>query len=321
VSDYDWKKIEAALASAEDRRLLPEKGRPIRSPEQTTILQHYYDRLGAGLAAEDRSDLDRIREEYQAEGQRFHEVEKDRAIERSSGRLAMLQSSIAASRDATEEIMSRKGQAPDSELLADWIVLDVARSIRFKGQTVIDKRGTGTALEPWDNKAKVESAWPSVNHLGYEAGVGFVFLWTNPNDYSVVLDVESWIALNGFCTAGADGSFIGDNSTVLDVITFLEPSLPLGSVYPPAQPGQTVVAGEVSADGGGFLGLGEIRSLSVAGYYGMYYHNLIVPGGGLAVFEVGSLFSAGATGDGFAKADFLSGDFQVMCPMVALTIV
>ena len=131
-----------------------------------------------------------------------------------------------------------------------------------------------------------------------------MFAWTNPNNYSVVLDVESWIALNGFSTVGADSSFFGDNSTHLSVTTFLQPSLPLGSVYPPPQPGQTVLAGEVSADGGGFLGLGEIRSLSVVGYYGMYYHNFIVPGGGLAVFEVGSYFLADANGDGFARADF-----------------
>lgn len=228
MSDYDWHEIEAALANAEDRGLLPERGRSVRSPEQTTILQHYNDRIVARLAAEDRSDLDQIREEYQAEGQRFNEAEKDRAIERSSGRLAMLQSSIAASREATEGIVSRRSQAPDSELRLDWITLDVARFFRVKAQTVLDERpGREPVLESWDNKAKVESAWQSVNHLGYESGgVGFVFLWTNPNSYSVVLDVQSWVALNGFCTAGSDSSFFGDNFTDLDVTTFLQPSLP-----------------------------------------------------------------------------------------------
>ena len=81
----------------------------VRSPEQTAILQHYNDRIGARLSAEDRSYLDQIREEYQAEGRRFNEAEKDRAIERSSGQLAMLQSSIAASREATEDIVLLEG--------------------------------------------------------------------------------------------------------------------------------------------------------------------------------------------------------------------
>jgi hypothetical protein len=321
MSDYDWNEIETALASTEDRWLLPERDRPVRSPEQTTILQNYRDRLGAGLAAADGSDLDQLREEYKTEGRRFNEAEKERAIERSSDRLAMLQSSIAASRGATEDIMSRRNQAADSELRRDWIVLDVARSIRLKARTVIDQRtGRGPVLAPWDNKVKVESAWSSIgDHLGLPTGgVGFVFLWTNPNSYSVVLDVESWVALNGFCTVGADGSFFGDSSTHLNVTTSLQPSLPSDPIYPPIQQTQNVTAEEVSADGGL---LGEIRSQSVAGYYGMYYHNFIVPGGQVAAFEVAALFNPEGPGDGSARADFLSGDFHVLCPMVAIAIV
>src|SRR5262249_53728046 len=155
--------IKSALARADDERFLSKRVHSVRSPEQTAILQRYDDRIGAKLTAKDRSDLDQIREAYQAEAQRFNEAEKNKAIERSAEQLAILQSSIAASREATEDIAPRKSQAPGSEQRRDWIVLDVARSVRLKGQTVIDERGTGTTLGPWDNKAKVESAWPSVN--------------------------------------------------------------------------------------------------------------------------------------------------------------
>jgi hypothetical protein len=112
-------------------------------------------------------------------------------------------------------------------------------------------------------------------------------------------------------------------TVLVRVLTFLQPSLPFGTViFPPDQSGQTVLAGEVSASGGGFLGLGEVDSQSVAGYYGMYYQNFVVPGGQLAVFEAGSIFSAGAgNGDCSAQVDFLSGDFQVLCPIVDLIIV
>jgi len=318
MSDYDWGEIEAALASAKERTLRSERGRAVRSPEQRTILQRYNDRIGARLVAEDRSDLDQIREQYQAEGRRFNEAEKDMAIERSSGRLAVLRSRVAASREATEDIMSRRSQAPDSKLRRDWIVLDVARSIRLQDDTVIDNRGT--ALESWANRAKVESAWPHLHGLGHDAGVGFVFLWTNPYSHTVILDVQSWIALNGFCTAGADSYFLGGHYTDLIVSTGFQPSLPFDSGYPPVQPGQTVLVDEVSADGGGFLGLGEIRSRSVAGYYGMGYNGFTVPGGQVAAFEVGLNFLAGANNEGDAKADFSSGDFQVLCPAVGLTI-
>jgi len=200
-------------------------------------------------------------------------------------------------------------------------VLDVARYIRVKRQTVIDERGEGTVLEPWDNKVKVTSAWPSVDHLGYEAGAGFVFTWNNPNDYAVVIDVESWIALSGFCTAGADGGLFAYSSTSLSIGTFLQPTVPNGPIYPLPQPGQLASAGEVSAYGGGILGLGEVRSQNMAGYYGMWYNNLVVPAGELAIVEVGAEFLAGATGDGFAEADFASGDFHIFCPFVALSIV
>jgi hypothetical protein len=85
-----------------------------------------------------------------------------------------------------------------------------------------------------------------------------VFL-ANPYPWSVVLNVASFVALNGFCYAGADSAIIGSNSVRVIVTTFLQPSLPLGdTVYPPFQSGQTVLAGEVSADEGGFLGSAKL---------------------------------------------------------------
>ena len=321
MTDYDWNAIEAALASAEAAAIRSESVRPVRSPKQSTILQQYTDRIGARLVAGDRGDLDQIREEYQEEERRLNEAEKDMALEQSSGRLAMLRSRVAASREATKSVASRKDRALGAELDPDRIVLDVASAIRLKGDTVLDNRGTGTALEPWANRASVASAWPSVDHLGYVAGVGFAFVWTNPSNNSVVIDVESFVALSGYCTVGAGSTFLGQNSTHLSVTAFLQPSLPFDPVYPPLQSGQTVLAEELSADGGGFLGLGEVRAANVAGYYGVFHQKLIVPGGQLAVFEAGAYFLAGATSDGSASADFASGDFLVLCPVVMLTIV
>jgi hypothetical protein len=154
--------------------------------------------------------------------------------------------------------------------------------------------------------------------------VEFVFVWTNPYSWTVIVDVGSAVALNGFCKAGADATFLGINSISVRVATYLIPSLPFGPVediYPPAQPGTGVLAGEVEAGGEGFLGLGEVRNLSVAGYYGMYYQSFLVPGGGVAVFRVGAHFQAdAANGDCSAEVDFLRGDFLVMCPMVDLTM-
>jgi hypothetical protein len=72
------------LASADEVGRPSGSGRSASSPEQTTILQRYNEKIGARLLAEDRSDLDQIREEYQAEGRRFNEAKKDMAICRAS---------------------------------------------------------------------------------------------------------------------------------------------------------------------------------------------------------------------------------------------
>jgi hypothetical protein len=322
MSDYQWDLIRAALPSAQTGGISSKRGRSVRSPEQT-ILQHYSDTLSSRLAVEDRSELNQIREQYQAEARRLHEAEKNKAIERSSGQLAMLQSSIATRREATENIAStrrQRGRALDPEFNFDFIVLDQAGLILPVGDATV----TAESIASWNNVAKVVSKFPSFsgNFLNEVAGVEFVFAWTNPDIHSVVLNVESYLAVNGFCTAGADGGFIANNSTLLDVVVFLQLFIdPNQPTFPPSQPGQNILAGEVFANGGGFFGLGEVRSLAVAGNYDVIYRNFIVPGNSVAVFRVTLSSSVTADGGGFAAADFASGAFRVMCPALFLAIV
>lgn len=320
-SEYEWNEIEAALAGADERLLSQGGGRSGRSPEQVRLIQQYAKKAAARLVAEDADDLKQIGEEYREEGRRFIEAERAAAVGRSSDESATLQSRVAASRATAEDIASRMRDA-DSHRSGERIILNLAGSVRRRGQAVLDFRNAGTVLEPWGNRVKWADTWPSeIDRLGLFAGAGFLFSWTNANSWPVIIDVDAAVAFSGFCTAGAGGGWF--NEAHVRVLTVLGLSLPGAApdlAFPEAQPGQQQLAGEVSADGGGLLGLGEVDGLHVAGFYGMNYKELFVPAGQRAVFEAGVLCLAGGQ-DGSATADFSSGEFRVLCPSVQLTMV
>ena len=170
---------------------------------------------------------------------------------------------------------------------------------------------------PWSNRAKMTDQWPSNLDGQYDAGLGFVFPWLNTSSHSVVLDVWAFVALNGVCSIGADSSFWGGNHIYMRVITFLQASLIPSPVYA----GAAADVAELSADDGGFLGLGEVVTDNVSGSPIMNVPNFIVPAGKTAAFQAGLHVTAVADGDCFGNVDFVSGDFQVLCPYVQLVFV
>jgi hypothetical protein len=160
--------------------------------------------------------------------------------------------------------------------------------------------------------------WPSNVDRQYDAGVGFVFPWLNTSSHSVVLNVDTHVVLNGFCRVGADGGILADNLIDMYVKPFLEARLIPG----PVLTSDSQIYTQLSADGGGFFGVGEIDEENVAASQSRSVHNFIVPGGRTAVFEAGLDVTARAGGDCSATVDFSSSpDFLVMCPFVLLTFV
>jgi hypothetical protein len=149
-SQYDWDEIVSALADAEKADIIPERGRPRRSLEETRILQRYGEWIRTKLAAEDRIYLDQIREEYQLERLRLSEAEKAAAVERSSEKLTLLLSRVAALREAAEDITSRRSQELDSRSHVR-IALERAGRTQRRRQSVISGRGANTIWKPCEN--------------------------------------------------------------------------------------------------------------------------------------------------------------------------
>lgn len=295
TSNYDRDEILAALAEAEEADSFAQRDRPRRSPEKARILQHHKDWIATKLTAEDRSHLDQIRGEHQAEGLRLAEADKASSVERSAGRLALLQSRVNALRAAAEDLPSASSHTLSSRS-HDRITLDTASSITWIGQTAL----AGTVEAPWASRARMTDAWPSNLEGQHEAGVTFFFFWRNPSSHSVVLEVWTSLAYIGFCRVGADGAIFGSNDVYLRASTFLGCSIPPS----PSQAGQQTIVAELLADEGGFLGLGEVETESVSGSDILTAHNFIVPGGAVAAFQSGMKFTAVGQGDCSATVNF-----------------
>lgn len=318
--DQDWEQIRAAMPAAEDmlRRLRSPQARVFPRPEDAASVQGDLERLARSLTIEQQDALDRIRENRLSMARHLQDVEKEEAISHSSTQLNTLRSSVAVWRE-TKEFFETTGRQRSllSDLNFNFVVLDTPGLILPLGDASV----TAT-LEPWNNVAKLSSVWsfPDAVFQG-GASVEFVFAWRNPSSRTVVLNVESYLTLNGFGTAAAAGGFYTPNFTDLfafvSLLPFIDPNNPS---YPPPEVGQSVYTADIVAEGGGWFGLGAVQSSAIQGAYDVTYRTLLVPGDAVAVFPVIGGAGVGATGEGWAEADFASGDFQIMCPGVVLAI-
>jgi hypothetical protein len=63
----------------------------------------------------------------------------------------------------------------------------------------------GSNMESLNNWAKVRGQWSSNDN----ENLRFIFMWSNPNDTEVVINVASYLALNGACEVIANGGAAG----------------------------------------------------------------------------------------------------------------
>jgi hypothetical protein len=173
-------------------------------------------------------------------------------------------------------------------------------------------------VEPWNNSAKVSGRWTS----GADETLSFVFAWRNPSSAYVVINVESYLAMNGFNLAWASPSFYLGNFVGLDITAFL-------AVYewwnqppisPPTQASQNQRVDGTWATSVGPFDPGGTDSDFVNGLYDLSYRELVIPPQEVAVFEVGVDFWSYIQSDGWTAADFAGGDYQVMCPALVIAI-
>ena len=153
-----------------------------------------------------------------------------------------------------------------------------------------------------------------------EDELSFYFLWQNPRSTHMVIDVDAYLVLNGFCQAGSEGGYFpGTRASQLNVWAKLDllewwnqpPTSPLRQVD------QAQQALFLSTSTGGYFDDDATDSEAVFRGYDLRYNLFVVPPGAVVVFEV-ALYVRYANKEGSIHVDFQSGDFEVLCPGVLI---
>jgi hypothetical protein len=266
-------------------------------------------------------ELDTVRTASRTEMDNLLRKQKAAALKQSSYLEKSLRYGIHRRRKALEHLTSQV-QSAENNFNFNYVVIDTP--LFTLPSRDIDL--VSTSLAPWNNIAKINAEWNTPYPDNGFDDLSFVYVWENPSERPVVVNVESYLMLNGFCDAFAEGgpgprSFWGDKYTDLDVGVDLNvfeywnnpPTSPSG------QAGQAEYALRLSADGGGIFGLGGYDSGAVIGTFDVIYKMFLVPPKGVAVFEI-VLDVFHRTEGGYIELDFASGDFEIMCPAVVIAI-
>jgi hypothetical protein len=154
--------------------------------------------------------------------------------------------------------------------------------------------------------------------------MSFYFLWDNPSSGYAVIDVDAFLVLNGHGRAGSDGGVFPSLSGRYSNLQ-IHARLYLLEWWnqPPTQPfpqaDTTRLALALSTNTGGWGSVGAIESASVFRGFDLRHTQMLVPPGGVVVFEVAAGVGY-STSDGSINVDFESGSFEVMAPGVIVTV-
>ena len=147
--------------------------------------------------------------------------------------------------------------------------------------------------------------------------MSFWYVWVNPNETFALINAAGVLAVNGFCLIGSDGgTFGGDRQSALTIDANLV--LP-GAASPLSQPLQSQNVVNLSTNTGGWFSVGALESQKVFDGYFLQLSEAIVPPGEMVLIECAlamNFFSS----DGNVEIDFSSGDFNILSPFAAVTI-
>ena len=185
-------------------------------------------------------------------------------------------------------------------------------------------------IVPKGSWAKIYSALESEGTFAADDDLNFYFYWANSTGQDAVVNVSTFLMLDGLCNAWGNDEWLVNPwgvqafghavVTVTAQLSLLEwwnhpPTTPL------QQPGQRqeVVSfqhnGHWEAGGSPSVGTDE----SVSNNYHLTYDMFRIPNGDAAVFEVG--LKIGLFGwDGHCSVDFNTDPFTIICPRVELEI-
>jgi hypothetical protein len=182
-----------------------------------------------------------------------------------------------------------------------------------------------THIEPGNNWAKIYSEYKREWDDGFwhQDELIFYFFWQNDTGQDAVVNVSSYLLLNGRCEVNAyAGWYWGGESTL-----HLDAQLSLLEWWnqPPTEPlwqrdqRQNVMTLSASS-GWREISPGETKSKLVCDPYYLHYDLFWVPRGGAAVFEVSLNLGYSEVYQGRVMVDFNYDDYQVVCPYLDLEV-
>jgi hypothetical protein len=181
-------------------------------------------------------------------------------------------------------------------------------------------------IEPLNNWAKVVLNREATgdNVIFATDQLNFYFFWTNTTGYDALVNVTSYVALNGSCRVHADSNF---TTALWGVDPFSQVSIDAEiSIFewwnePPTEPlwesSQLQNVTSLSAEGGVWSGDGHSKLFS--GDYQLSYNIFRIPSNESAVFEVGLGLNYGIW-KGNLNVDFSFEDNLVLCPYLQLQV-
>jgi hypothetical protein len=252
-----------------------------------------------------------IRAQQQSEMQRLLKHVEAATTRRSSSRRKELAYGVQNWREKVERF---RGATRVSPFVPVFEVVDTPFLIwKTSRLDLVDSH-----IQPWNNRAKVRGLWSGTG----QENLRFVFVWENPNDTWVIVNVESYLAANGACDAFAESGLLWGtiNSVWVQATLNIWEWWHHPPTLLPPQATQTQKVLSVVTQGGGLLGGGTVESRSANGLFDLRRTLVSLPPRGVAVFEVALEFFYDNTGGGKIQARFASGDFGVMCPAVVMAV-
>ncbi len=257
----------------------------------------------AGLDVE---QLERVQSQYRGE---LHRVAEER-------RLAAVSKS-AVSRDIVHKTLDAKRRLIDTggilvpagvKVERRPITLDKPFLILASSAFISDDQ-----IAPFDSWAKVDFT----RRHNAEDVVHFYYMWENPTDAAVQIDVSTSVGFCGFCTTHAEGSFYNSTETRLWIFSALV-------VWPWShQPANTLAdledALRISAtsdsifdgDSGGPMNLTQDLRSSSDSWLNIAARELVI-------FEVAVVFESHVEENGNVSVDFNDGSFHIAAPFLSI---
>jgi hypothetical protein len=259
----------------------------------------------------DRAELDRLRNEHDAELRRLAVEAKRRAVEGAAEAAKRLDALVAAERSVLDAL-------PEDTWSPGSFILDEVDFIRSWPTPENLRDSHQERGENWAKYAIEDSQSGTLR--GAKEKLSFYTVWQSPRDRAVLVDVLARITVNGHCACDAEWGgvaswFFPDSRSTADVSARLT-LWQLWTEPAPVFPVDTVPLETVRAEGG-FLGDSSGTSISVSQLVAATKFPVVAQG---SILIETSLAVDYEMLSGSVDVDFASDAFSVACPYAIVTL-